>query len=149
MAIIFDTNILVHLVRDNSLDSQRIRQIVNPTVELEYISIVTVGELYSFALQNGWESAKINKMNKELDSVTQFGISEESVLRRYAEIDAFSKRKIPSNLLQGSARKMGKNDLWIAAIASILELPLATTDKDFDHLHNIYLEVQYHNPDNL
>ncbi len=149
MAILFDTNILVHLVRDNSPDGQRIRQIVNPHSEVEYISIVSVGELYAFALQIGWESAKIDKMDKVLDSVTQFGISEESVLRRYAEIDAFSKRKLPNNLLQGSARKMSKNDLWIASIASILEIPLATTDKDFDHLHNIYLQVQYHEPNNL
>ena len=88
-------------------------------------------------------------MNELLGSVSQFDISEESILRRYAEIDAFSKRKIPINFLQGSARKMSKNDLWIASIASILEIPLATTDKDFDHLHNIYLEVQYHDPNNL
>ena len=148
MGIVFDTNILIRIIRDKSLD-ERVRKIINPTMALEHIAVVSVGELYSFAFQIGWESAKINKMNKLLDNISQFGISEESILRRYAEIDAFSKRKIPTNLLQGSARKMGKNDLWIAAIASILEIPLATTDKDFDHLHNIYLEVQYHDPNNL
>lgn len=33
-----------------------------------------------------------------------------------------------------SARNMGKNDLWIAATALYLDLPLHTTDNDFDHL---------------
>jgi predicted nuclease of predicted toxin-antitoxin system len=30
---------------------------------------------------------------------------------------------------------MGKNDLWIAAIASVLKAVILTTDADFDHLH--------------
>ncbi|RZK35486.1 MAG: hypothetical protein EOO61_11845 [Hymenobacter sp.] len=29
---------------------------------------------------------------------------------------------------------MGKNDLWIAATALYLDLPLHTADNDFDHL---------------
>ena len=29
---------------------------------------------------------------------------------------------------------MGKNDLWIAAVAKVLAIPLITTDGDFDHL---------------
>ena len=33
-----------------------------------------------------------------------------------------------------SARNMGKNDLWIAAVALYLEMPLHTGDHDFDHL---------------
>jgi tRNA(fMet)-specific endonuclease VapC len=42
-----------------------------------------------------------------------------------------------------AAKNMGKNDLWIAATASVLKIPLLTTDKDFDHLNGIYLEVIY------
>jgi tRNA(fMet)-specific endonuclease VapC len=30
---------------------------------------------------------------------------------------------------------MGKNDLWIAATAYALDIPLMTADSDFDHLH--------------
>jgi len=36
---------------------------------------------------------------------------------------------------------MGKNDLWIAATASVLEATLLTTDFDFDHLKGVFLEV--------
>jgi tRNA(fMet)-specific endonuclease VapC len=36
---------------------------------------------------------------------------------------------------------MGKNDLWIAATTSVLDAILLTTDNDFDHLHNEFLQV--------
>ena len=36
---------------------------------------------------------------------------------------------------------MGKNDLWIAATASILGAQLITTDADFDHLGGTFLKV--------
>jgi tRNA(fMet)-specific endonuclease VapC len=40
-----------------------------------------------------------------------------------------------------SARKMGKNDVWIAATAAVLDIPLLSTDADFQHLHNVYLDL--------
>jgi tRNA(fMet)-specific endonuclease VapC len=36
---------------------------------------------------------------------------------------------------------MGKNDLWIAATASLLNLKLVTTDGDFDHLDSSFLSL--------
>lgn len=36
---------------------------------------------------------------------------------------------------------MGKNDLWIAATAFLLEGTLLTTDSDFNHLNNEFLKV--------
>jgi tRNA(fMet)-specific endonuclease VapC len=36
---------------------------------------------------------------------------------------------------------MGKNDLWIGATAKTLEIPLMTTDGDFDHLNTELLTV--------
>jgi predicted nucleic acid-binding protein len=30
---------------------------------------------------------------------------------------------------------MGKNDLWIAALARTYDMTILTTDTDFDHLH--------------
>jgi tRNA(fMet)-specific endonuclease VapC len=37
---------------------------------------------------------------------------------------------------------MGKNDLWIAATASLLNLKLITTDADFDHLDSSFISLQ-------
>lgn len=36
---------------------------------------------------------------------------------------------------------MGKNDLWIAATAAALNVPLVTTDKDFSHLAPSFIEL--------
>ena len=68
-------------------------------------------------------------------------------MEEYADIDAFSQRNHPTMQLSGSARKMSKNDLWIAATASVFEATLLTTDSDFDHLHNIFFNVEYINPE--
>ena len=38
---------------------------------------------------------------------------------------------------------MGKNDIWVAATASIINAPIITIDKGFDHLNNQFNEVIY------
>ena len=38
---------------------------------------------------------------------------------------------------------MGKNDLWIASTASVLNAALLAIDNDFDHLSSVFLEVIY------
>jgi predicted nucleic acid-binding protein len=40
-----------------------------------------------------------------------------------------------------TARKMGKNDLWIAATAHLLNATLITTDNDFDHLKDAFIKL--------
>ncbi|WP_259071537.1 hypothetical protein HDF24_26015 [Mucilaginibacter sp. X4EP1] len=44
---------------------------------------------------------------------------------------------------------MGKNDLWIASTAALLGLKLVTSDADFNHLHQIFMEVQFIKPELL
>ena len=44
-------------------------------------------------------------------------------------------------VLGDSSRNMGKNDLWIAATASITNSKLITSDKDFNHLNGKYLDL--------
>ncbi len=41
-----------------------------------------------------------------------------------------------------SAKNMGKNDLWIAATASVLSATLLTTDNDFSHLQDYFLQIE-------
>lgn len=77
--------------------------------------------------------------------LTQFIVTDinfESIIRRYAEIDAFSQGKLPDFPLGMASRNMGKNDLWIAATASALSLTLLTTDRDFDHLSPTFLNLR-------
>jgi|GEM_PF-5182114 len=37
--------------------------------------------------------------------------------------------------------KLGKNDLWIAATASVLDMDFLTSDKDFVHLDGAYIRL--------
>jgi tRNA(fMet)-specific endonuclease VapC len=75
-------------------------------------------------------------------------INNDAILQKYAEIDAFSQGKLFGKSLPigMSARNMGKNDLWIAATASIVNVTLLTTDMDFDHLNGVFLPVIYIDP---
>jgi predicted nucleic acid-binding protein len=68
-------------------------------------------------------------------------------MENYADIDAFSQSNHPTMRLSGSARKMGKNDLWIAATTFLLQGKLFTTDGDFFHLHNTFFAVEYIDPE--
>lgn len=36
-----------------------------------------------------------------------------------------------------------KNDIWIAATASVYKLKLFTTDKDFDHLAGEFIDLEF------
>jgi tRNA(fMet)-specific endonuclease VapC len=68
-------------------------------------------------------------------------INNDAIHNRYAEIDTFSQGKLDERPLGTSARNMGKNDLWIAATASVFNATLLTTDNDFDHLNTIFVDV--------
>lgn len=81
------------------------------------------------------------KLLDELACVPVDGIS--PLMDAYADIDTYSQGKHREYLAPPgfSARNMGKNDLWIAATAFLLDIPLLTTDKDFDHLHPHFIKV--------
>jgi predicted nucleic acid-binding protein len=63
------------------------------------------------------------------------------VIKNYAAIDAYSQGNLQT--VDCSARNMGKNDLWIAATASAFDLVLLTTDKDFSHLDEAFIQLEY------
>lgn len=106
-----------------------------------FISAVTVGELWSLCLQNQWGSIRQDLLIQTLRQLTIIDINIEPLIQQYAQIDAFSQNKLVNQPLGTTARNMGKNDLWIAATANLLEATLLTTDKDFDHLHNQFVDV--------
>lgn len=131
---LFDTNILVHLVR-NDPTGQQIRATCSPflTDPKPFICTVSEGELMSLALQWAWGRQKTDQMRFVLDFFRRVSIERTDAVHVYATIDALSK-------MQGV--RMGKNDLWIAAAAHISGSKLVTTDDDFDHLAPGFLQVQ-------
>ena len=142
MNYLLDTNILLIYIRDKAT-----RQFLESTYRpfdvenTPIISVVTVGEILSIARRNKWGNTKLNLLNDILNDLVIADINSEDVIDMYAEIDTFSQGKLASKPLGTSARNMGKNDLWIAATAAVLQCPLLTTDKDFSHLDEIYFEV--------
>ncbi len=142
MGIVFDTNIIIDLIRaGDRLALLEAR--INPNQEDVFISIVTVAEARTFAINASWGQKRIDALELLLGNCTIINISD-SIVTKYVEIDTYNGRKNPNlPILQGNAINMGKNDIWIASTASLLDATLVTTDKDFQHLHNVFLQVDY------
>jgi tRNA(fMet)-specific endonuclease VapC len=140
--LLVDTNIIIHLIR-NDQTGEAIDRKFNLSSQLSQvaISIVTVGELYSFALQREWGKNKIVTLEKMLSLMLIIEINSPEIISKYAEIDSYSQNRLKDKPMPTSARKMGKNDVWIAASAAVLNVPLLTTDADFSHLNEVYLEL--------
>ncbi len=68
---------------------------------------------------------------------------QKNIINRYAEIEAYSQGKHPEKQSTFSALNMGKNDLWIAATASVLNAVPITTGKDFNHLQTQFLKIEW------
>jgi predicted nucleic acid-binding protein len=139
---ILDTGILVGYLRGAGYADyveQRYAPFTPPNIG--FISIVTAGELYSLAIQFRWGQHKRDELASLLQKIPRVDISSQQILERYAEIDSYSKGKHPSKHLGLPAIKMGKNDLWIAASASVLASSLLTLDDDFSHLNGVFFPV--------
>ncbi len=138
-----NTNILVIYVRANEVARNLEKKLDFFAEENNLvISAVTLGEIRSLAIQNKWGNQKVKRLNQLLERFLVADINVREIIEKYAEIDAFSQGKLSGASTKFSARNMGKNDLWIAATGSVLNLVLVTTDSDFDHLHGQYLTVQ-------
>lgn len=148
MIYLLDTNCVLAYLRKNEL-AQQIDRHYNPfaTDNIAILSAVVVGELHSITQQSHWGENRIEELTEFVKLFKIFGINYVTILQRYAQIDAFSQNKLIDKPLGMSARNMGKNDLWIAATASVMEATLITTDKDFGHLHNQFVDVVWINPD--
>jgi tRNA(fMet)-specific endonuclease VapC len=146
-SLLYDTGILIYIVRDTSIE-ENVRKIVNPDCLEEFISVVNKAEALSIANKNAWGKTKISKLNKLFQDITIVDISDDSIINKYVEIDVFSQKQRGSKK-EDSPRNMGKNDLWIAATASCLDFELITTDKDYDHLQNNFLERSYFPPESF
>lgn len=106
------------------------------------ISIVSIGEIKSIGIRNQWGIRKFELLHELLNEFVIADINVESIVNRYAEIDAYSQGKLPQKPSDFSSRNMSKNDLWITATSSILEAQLLTTDTDFQHLDRTFIDLR-------
>lgn len=145
--LVLDTNIVLGLLRESAyIEEADRRTAVRDPETVSILSIVSVGELRALGLKRGWGKPRLAKLTARLSVLPVAGIND-AIVERYAEIDAYSQGKLDGRPLGGSARNMSKNDLWIAATASVTSSTLVTTDKDFDHLHGEFFEVVWIDPE--
>jgi len=143
MDILLDTNILLIYLRGNEKSRNLEKEIgLLSQGDKVAVSAVSVGEIQSIAIQNKWGVKRITLLNKILKKFIVVGINFKAILDKYAEIDAYSQGKLPQNKGAFTARNMGKNDLWIAATASVLNIELITTDLDFTHLDKTFCKLR-------
>jgi predicted nucleic acid-binding protein len=147
MVYVLDTNVLVHTLR-NSTTFQVIEQNYDPysVHNAALISTVSIGELYSLAKRNRWGINLLQKLQHLLTHVQPIAVEGIDLMDAYSDIDAFSQGKHPSLRLGRSALNMGKNDLWIAATATVFQATLLTTDQDFNHLNDQFFKIEYISP---
>jgi tRNA(fMet)-specific endonuclease VapC len=139
--LLLDTNIILYISR-NSKGFDFLKE-VNPNEKLVYASFVSIAETQSIAFQNRWGGTKAQRLEEFFSSIRVVAI-DDLLIPTYIGIDAYSQRNHPGyeKYPFSTPRNMGKNDLWIAATASLLNLQLVTTDKDFDHLETSFLSLR-------
>jgi tRNA(fMet)-specific endonuclease VapC len=139
---LFDTNVLLLLLRGHA-KWHELDKTYHFAKTRNFISAVSLGELYSLALRNKWNPNRLIEIGRLRQEFIVLEIDEDDILQRYGELDAYSQRKIAlaDYPMPTTPRNMGKNDLWIAATGAVFGLTLFTADKDFEHLNGIYLDV--------
>jgi tRNA(fMet)-specific endonuclease VapC len=144
MIYLFDTNILLHYIRQTEI-KDLVERDFNPSASTNHavISVVSVGEIRSISLQNKWGAKRLLALEDLLSEFIVADINADDVIKAYALIDAFSQGSMPPPFsLNATSRNMGKNDLWIAATAYVLGATLLTTDFDFSHLAEKFIRIE-------
>ena len=148
---LLDTNILVGFIREASWALRAREEFLLGDQDVMVVtSVVCQGEILALAEKRGWSGKKRIELASLLAKVPTLDISKQAVLNAYALIDAWTHGKSVTAPHDASPPKpavsMGKNDLWIAATAHASKATLLSTDKDFDHLNDVWLKRIYVDP---
>ena len=119
---LLDTSVLIAIERGRPLRTEAMP-------ETTAISVVTKAELRVgiFAAED-LETRDRRLMTFELANRIVSLPIDEAVSRAWAQMRAY---------VQASGRKVGVNDMWIAATAAANEIPVLTQDGDFDALNGV------------
>lgn len=142
MRYVLDTNVLLHYVRNKAtrhfLDAEF--DPFGPTNQV-LVSVVSIGEMYSLANKLKWGDLKRQALLSLQERLAIVEIRYGNLVKAYSDIESYSVGTHPTRSKPGSAVKMGKNDLWIAATTVIAKATVITSDGDFDHLNGEFLDV--------
>jgi predicted nucleic acid-binding protein len=138
---VLDTSALLNLIRGRELGEQIDKAFgLRQALYRHTISIVTHGELKAMAQRRSWGDEKQRVLASALDELVTVNISNSSIIDAYVKVETTCRTTL------GGERKMGQNDMWIAATAVVTDLPLITTDDDFNHLNGRLITVHWIDP---
>jgi len=138
---VLDTSVLLNLVRGHDLGKSIDRAFgLRATFHRHIVSIVSHGELRVLATRKQRGDQKLGALTLALEELVTVNVDSSAMVDAYVRVED-SCRNAP-----GAARNMGQNDMWIAATALYADLPLLTTDKDFDHLDGRLIRVHWIDP---
>lgn len=138
---LFDTNIIMSFLRKD-ISWFEIEKKYDLKSSNNFISVISLGELKSLAIRNKWGEFRLSRIELLRNDFSILDINMPKIIDHYGEIDCYSQGKFDGKPLGMSARNMGKNDLWIAATASVFNITLLTSDQDFTHLDITYLDLE-------
>ena len=140
-AYVLDTSVLLNLIRGKELGQQIDAAFgLRAAMYRHTISIVTHGEMKVLAERSNWGIEKRDALDVSLNSLVTVNIDSEPLVEAYVLVEEAC-RNAPHG-----PRKMGQNDMWIAATALVCDLPIVTTDNDFSHLNGGLITVHWINP---
>jgi len=113
-----------------------------------FTSIICKGEITALAEKRGWAANRRTQLDKVLSEFPSVNPDRPEIIQAYAHIDAWTHGKLPGTAVTSPpvpqpAVSMKQNDLWIAATARATKAKLLTTDKDFDHLRDIWINLDW------
>ena len=109
---ILDTNILMAYLKADTMLFNKVSEDNNLNDEDAFVMIssITKGEMLSLALQNNWGERKVSVLTKLLNEfvIIDVGGSNDLLLNAYAEIDAFSLQRHPTEETQRFSKTNGE-----------------------------------------
>lgn len=119
---LLDTSVLIAQESGRGID-------VDALPEISFVSVVTVAELSAgvLAARDTDTAARRLSTLEVVGGITAFPV-DLAVAAQWARLRA---------ALAASGRRVGPNDLWIAATAVVHELPVVTQDDDFAPLDGV------------
>ena len=135
---LLDTSILVAYIRAGDVGEYVETQFgLRASPHRPLMSVVSIGEVLSLARKLPWGEKKKGLTHRLLQELVSVDINDQEILQAYAELDHFCLKTCKP------AQRIGQNDLWIAATASVTHATLLTMDKHFSKFHPKYLTRVY------
>ena len=131
---LLDTNIIIHLARDDDVWRAANAEygLLNRR-EVPLLSSVVEGEVLGLAMHWGWGESRKADLVALFDEFVRVDVGLPEVVQEYARLYSVS---------ASAGRLPGENDLWILATASAAGAVIYTCDTDFDWFDPDYVRVR-------